>query len=69
MIKKVSSAPGDNTERIVLLKLKLATTDFQIIKCAEFSLLGQELPYDLAALHAERQAIRNQINLLESGVE
>lgn len=49
------------------LKAKLAETDYQIIKCSEYQLAGLELPYDVAALHAERQAIRDQINALEEG--
>ena len=52
-------------ERIRELKAKLSATDYKVIKCSECQLLGQELPYDVAALHAERQAIRDQINQLE----
>lgn len=52
--------------RIAELKLELASTDYKIIKCSECSLAGVELPYDIAALHAERQAIRDEINTLEN---
>ena len=31
----------------------------------EASLLGRPMPYDVAALHAERQALRDRINALE----
>lgn len=48
------------------LKQQLASTDYQIIKCSECSMLGQPLPYDLTALHQQRQEIRNQINELEA---
>jgi len=51
--------------RIQILKAKLAATDYKIIKCAEYQLAGPDSPYDIAALHAERQAIRDQINALE----
>ena len=50
---------------IARLKGELAATDYKIIKCSEYSLNGQELPYDIAELHAERQALRDKINELE----
>ena len=52
-------------EKIAELKAQLTATDYKVIKCSECQLVGQELPYDVAELHAERQAIRDQINQLE----
>lgn len=52
-------------EQIAELKEKLSATDYKVIKCAECQLLGEEMPYDVEALHAERQAIRDEINKLE----
>ena len=52
-------------EQIAELKKQLSATDYKVIKCAECQLLGEEMPYDVAELHAERQAIRDQINQLE----
>lgn len=52
-------------EKIAELKNQLSATDYKIIKCAECQLLGAEMPYDVAELHAERQAIRDEINSLE----
>lgn len=52
-------------ETIALLKSQLAQDDYKIIKCAEYQLNQSPLPYDIAELHRERQAIRNQINILE----
>lgn len=46
-------------------KTALSDSDYKITKCYEASLLGQELPYDVAALHKERQALRDKINELE----
>lgn len=43
------------------LKQQLADTDYKIIKCYEYQMAGLELPYDIQALHAERQAIRDKI--------
>lgn len=51
-------------EQIAALKAGLDATDDKIIKCSEYQLARLELPYDVAALHAERQAIRDQINTL-----
>ena len=51
--------------RIAELKLQLSDTDYKIIKCSEYQLAGLELPYDVVALHSQRQAIRNEINELE----
>lgn len=46
-------------------KNQLAETDYRIIKSMEYQLAGLEPPYDIAVLHAERQAIRDKINELE----
>lgn len=56
------------SEQILTLKTSLSSTDYKIIKCSEAQLLGEELPYDIASLHAERQAIRDKINELERSV-
>lgn len=48
------------------IKAELADTDYQIIKCYEASLVGEELPYDINALHNERNEKRAQINTLET---
>lgn len=47
------------------LKAQLTDDDYKIIKCYEASLLGHELPYNIAALHQNRQSIRDRINELE----
>lgn len=54
---------------IAELKSQLSATDYKVIKCYEAQLVGEELPYDVVALHAERQALRDKINKLEGGVE
>lgn len=50
---------------IQALKDSLADSDYKITKCYEASLLGEPLPYDIASLHAQRQAQRDRINELE----
>jgi hypothetical protein len=44
---------------------KLTETDYKVIKCYEYSLIGLELPYDMEEVHAEREAIREKIRELE----
>ena len=56
---------AENDVEISRLKAELASTDYQIIKCSECQLLGQDIPYDVAELHEKRQAIRDEINALE----
>jgi hypothetical protein len=51
---------------IQALKDSLSESDYKITKCYEASLLGTELPYDIAELHAQRQAERDEINQLEN---
>lgn len=52
-------------EQIAALKEELEASDYKIIKCSEASLAGEGPPYDIAALHAQRQTLRDQINTLE----
>lgn len=55
--------------QIGTLKAQLESSDYKIIKCAEDKARGvskANLPYDIDALHEERQAIRDQINALEA---
>ncbi len=47
-------------------KAELDSTDYQVIKCYEASLVGESLPYDVQELHANRQALRDRINELEA---
>ena len=58
----------DIDRNIIIDRLKsvLTETDYKIIKCSEYQLAGLEAPYNVAELHAERQAIRDKINTLEA---
>lgn len=51
-------------QQIRNLECDLTASDYKIIKCYEYSLIGEELPYDIEQLHIERQAIRDEINRL-----
>ena len=51
------------------LKSELQESDYKVIKCAEALTIGAEMPYDVASLHKECQALRDKINELESEVQ
>ena len=51
------------------LKSELQESDYKVIKCAEAMAVGVEMPYNMTALHNERQALRDKINELESEVK
>lgn len=50
------------------IKAELSETDYQVIKCYEASLVGEGLPYDIKALHEDRNEKRAQINALETNL-
>lgn len=52
------------TAQIDGLKAQIAASDYKIIKTYEYDLLGEQTEYDMQAVHAERQALRDQINSL-----
>ena len=54
------------TAQIDDLKARIAASDYKIIKTYEYTLLGEQTEYDIEEVHAERQALRDQINVLET---
>ena len=50
------------------IKAELSEPYYQVIKCYEASLVGEELPYDIKALHEDRNEKRAQINALETNL-
>lgn len=54
------------TAQINDLKKRIAASDYKVIKTYEYTLLGEQTEYDMEAVHAERQALRDQINKLEA---
>ena len=54
------------TAQINDLKKQIAASDYKVIKTYEYSLLGEQAEYDMETVHAERQALRDQINTLET---
>jgi hypothetical protein len=63
--KELEQAKAEAQAQIDELKVQLASSDYKVIKCMEAQLAGEEMPYDIEAIHAERQAIRDKINELE----
>ncbi len=53
--------------QIEILKEQLTQSDYQIIKCYEYSLIGKESPYNMDELHNKRQEVRDKINELQGG--
>lgn len=62
----IPEAEPSAEEQITELKAQLTATDYKVIKCSEAQMAGEPLPYNIVALHAERQALRDQINALEA---
>lgn len=54
------------TAQIDDLKARIAASDYKVIKTYEYTLLGEQTEYDMETVHAERQALRDQINTLET---
>lgn len=52
--------------KIADLKQQLTDSDYKVIKCYESSLVGSDMPYDIKEVHKERQALRDEINELET---
>ena len=74
MMEKISRyMERDRQSELILdiesLKSELQESDYKEIKCSEAMAVGAEMPYDMASLHNERQALRDKINELESEVQ
>lgn len=70
MMEKISRyMERDRQSELILdiesLKSELQESDYKVIKCAEAMAVGADMPYDMASLHNERQALRDKINELE----
>lgn len=61
----LENSPTKIAAEIEKLKAELAATDYQVIKCSEYSLTKRKPPYDVSALHLSRQALRDRIGELE----
>lgn len=67
--KSSEQQPNEESQarwRIAELEEQLRSNDYKVIKCFEASAVGGEMPYDIAKLHAEREAARSEINELQN---
>lgn len=55
------------TERLNLESL-LNRSDYKIAKCSEAQMMGLEMPYDVAELHAQRKQWRDRINAIDAQI-
>jgi hypothetical protein len=55
----------DRKNKIERLKDELYAGDYKVVKNAELLAKGMSAEYDVDALHEERQAIRDEINLIQ----
>ena len=67
--EQVVDDKGFLLSEIERLKSELQESDYKVIKCAEAMAVGADMPYDVASLHKERQALRDKINQLEMEVQ
>ena len=51
------------------LEAQLSSGDYKVIKNSEAERAGEELPYNPQELHAERQTMRDAINVNEIEIE
>lgn len=54
----------DKEQKICALKARLSATDYKAIKCLTAKALGEDAPYDLAEVEADRQKCRDEIDAL-----
>ena len=52
-------------QRIAELEEALRANDYKVIKCFEAQATGGTMPYDIAAMHSEREQARSEINELQ----
>lgn len=52
-------------QEMMCLEWALKATDYEIIKCYEYEKCGIKAPYDMDAVHKERQAKRDRINEIQ----
>lgn len=52
-------------QEIISLEWALKATDYEVIKAYEYEKCGVKAPYDMDAVHKERQAKRDRINEIQ----
>ena len=59
----------EKEQKICALEARLSATDYKVLKDLAAQALGEEMPYDLTKVEAERQACRDEINAIQSELE
>lgn len=49
-------------DKLLRLNNRLTEIDHMVAECYECNLLGLDMPYDVTAIHEERQALKAEIN-------
>lgn len=52
-------------QEMISLEWALKAADYEVIKCYEYEKCGMKAPYDIEAIHKERQAKRDRINEIQ----
>lgn len=51
--------------QVAVAQSKLAASDYKVLKCVEAMLVDEKMPYDVSQLYAERQGVREEINVIQ----
>ncbi len=62
----VADAPSLIARRIEELMAQLDESDYRVVKSYEMAMVGKSSPYDIEALHAERSALRSEVQALRA---
>lgn len=65
MIKLTDEEREQLEQEMVVLGCQLRATDYEVIKAYEYEKCGIKAPYDMDAVHKERQAKRDRINEIQ----
>lgn len=66
-MSKITDEEREQLEQeLVSLEWALKATDYEIIKAYEYEKCGIKAPYDMDAVHKERQAKRDRINEIQA---
>lgn len=65
MIKITDEEREQLAQEMMCLEWALKASDYKIIKSYECELIGEPAPYDIQAVHTERQAQRDRINEIQ----
>ena len=65
MIKLTDEEREQLAQEMMCLEWALKATDYKIIKAYEYEMCGTKAPYDIEAVHKERQSQRDRINEIQ----